>query len=84
MATDREVTHPKRKKKRGGISCKPHIMRRFIIAVDGNGVYFRKILYTTFHGETGEITYDAKPLFSTQDKIFKKKLMELVMSLNGA
>ena len=27
MATDHEVTHPKRKKKHGGISCKPHIIR---------------------------------------------------------
>ena len=63
---------------------KPFVMRRFIIAVDSVGVHFRKTLCTTHHGETGEVTYDAKPLFSTHDKVFKKKLIELLKSANGA
>ena len=39
-------------------------MKRYLIAIDENGIHIRKNLCTIHHGETGEAEYHAKPICS--------------------
>jgi hypothetical protein len=36
-------------------------MKRYLIAIDSGGAHIRETLCVTHHGDTGEVTYDAKP-----------------------
>lgn len=35
--------------------------KRYLIAIDADGVHVREVLCVTHHGETGEVTYQARP-----------------------
>lgn len=39
---------------------------RYLIAVDGTGVYLRRTICVIHHGENGEVEYHAKPVRPSQ------------------
>ena len=39
---------------------------RYVIAIDGHGIYLRRTLCVTHHGESGEVQYDSKPVRLSQ------------------
>jgi hypothetical protein len=54
---------------------------RFIIAIDENGVYLRKTLCVTHHGDTGEVTYNAIPIDRLKVPEYIRLAFELVTVL---
>jgi hypothetical protein len=42
----------------------PRLTGRFVMAVDSEGVHFRKTLCVTHNDNTGEARYDTKPICS--------------------
>jgi len=51
---------------------------RFLIAFDNNGIHIRKTVCVTHHGENGEVSYDAKPLYSLKNQEIKKQIIKLI------
>lgn len=53
--------------------------KRILITIDDSGVHFRETLLAISNMESGEMTYDAKPIGSVKHpKKFRKCVLELL------
>jgi hypothetical protein len=51
---------------------------RFLIAFDSEGMHIRKTLCVTYHGESGEVSYDCKPAYSLKNKVARREIIKLI------